>query len=155
MATADPRQRGLFGAAWMIGAVAATEASKVERIALAAPAGPLGLMDGDRALPAFHVFAALTEISDRDRLAATSPAGIAAIAASSPHGTALIIANLGIEPREVALPQAAQFAILDTPQPGPHWLAAAPRQHGSTLSLGAYAVAFASIGPHDFFGPSS
>jgi hypothetical protein len=123
-------------------------------LSLAAPAGPLGLMDGDRALPAFHAFAALTEISDRDRLAVTSPTGIAAIAASSPHGTALIIANIGIESREVAVPQAAQFVTLDTQQPDPRWLGAAPRQRGSTLTLGPYAVAFASIGPHDFFGPS-
>lgn len=155
MAQADPRQRGLFGAAWMVGAVAAAEASMVERMALAAPAGPLGLMDGDSAHPAFHTFAALTQISDRDRLAVTTPGGVAAVAASSPHGTALIVASLGIEPREIVLPQSARFVILDTLQPDPGWLADAPRQRGSTLTLGPYAVVFASIGPHDFFGPSA
>jgi hypothetical protein len=154
MAMADPRQRGLFAAAWMIAAVAATEASKVESLALAAPSGPLGLLDGDNARPVFHVFAALTRLNGRDRLSVETPAGIAAIAASSPHGTAVMLANLTPEVRTLDLPQPAQFVILHTLQPDLRWLTHASRQTGSALALGPFAVAFASIGPHDFFGPS-
>ena len=42
MAGADPRQRGLFAAAWAVGAVAATEGHRVSSLALSALVGPFG-----------------------------------------------------------------------------------------------------------------
>ncbi|MCX7281201.1 MAG: hypothetical protein NTX21_06545, partial [Alphaproteobacteria bacterium] len=42
MAGADPRQRGLFAAAWAVGAVAATEGHGVSSMALSALVGPFG-----------------------------------------------------------------------------------------------------------------
>jgi hypothetical protein len=47
----------------------------------------------------------------------------------------------------------AQFVVLDGAQPDPRWLQFAPRQTGAGLTLGPHAIAFASIGAQDFFGP--
>jgi hypothetical protein len=77
MAGIDPRQRGLFAAAWAIGAVAATEQYGILSMALATPVGPLGIIyrkaewsqpiydDGGGAVvfPLFHVVRALSQIA--------------------------------------------------------------------------------------------
>ena len=82
MAGTDPRQRGLFAAAWAIGAVAATEQHGISSIALAAMVGPLGIiyrratwpqpMYDDRpssaVYPLFHVIRAISEIAGAPRL---------------------------------------------------------------------------------------
>jgi hypothetical protein len=49
----DPRQRGLFGAAWTLAYVASFAPTGVEAVSLGAPTGPLGLVHrpGDTALP--------------------------------------------------------------------------------------------------------
>jgi hypothetical protein len=74
MAGTDPRQRGLFGAAWAVGAVAATEQHGISSIALATPVGPFGIIyrraawsqpiydNGGAAIyPLFHVVRALSK----------------------------------------------------------------------------------------------
>jgi hypothetical protein len=152
MAGQDPRQNGLFGAAWMVGAVAATEASAVERLALAAPAGPFGLVEGERLRPLYHAFLGLSRLQGRERLAVATPAGLAAVAVDTPEGTAVIVANMKPEAQEVALPEAARFVILEAAQQDPRWLQTAPRVQGRALTLAPHAVAFASIGPQDCFG---
>lgn len=152
MAMADPRLDGLFGAAFLVGAVAATEGSCVERLAPAAPAGPFGLASGDACRPIWHVFAALTRLDGADRLSVFAPAGIAAIGVASPRGKALVIANLGAEIRPVDLGQQGQVVLLDDIQPDPAWLARAPRDAVRSLRLPPFAIAFVSFGPYDFFG---
>jgi len=80
----DPRQRGLFGAAWAVGAIAATQGHRVCSAALAAPVGPLGIVHrpaawpqplyddlaGDAVYPLFHVVRALAQMTDAPRRAA-------------------------------------------------------------------------------------
>lgn len=154
MAISDPRLSGLFGAAFMVGIVAATVGSRVERMALAAPAGPLGLVDGDVLRPAYHVFAGLTRLHGRDRLAVSAPTGIAAVAAASPHGQALVLANITPDTRPVDLPRPGHVTLLEAAEPQADWLAASPRSAASSVTLSPFAVAFISFGPHDFFGTS-
>lgn len=152
MAQHDPRQIGLFGAAWMVGAVAATASSAVERLALAAPAGPFGLVEGERLRPLYHAFLGLSRLQGRERLVVAAPPDLAAVAVQSPEGSALIVANLTADTREVALPEAAQIVILDAARQDPRWLQSAPRVTARKLTLAPHAVAFASIGPQDCFG---
>lgn len=60
MTDRDPRQRGLLGAAYAIGAAAAAAAAGAEALALAAPAGPFGILEADGAArPILHAMAAL------------------------------------------------------------------------------------------------
>ncbi|MGB7301098.1 MAG: hypothetical protein WA888_14720 [Burkholderiaceae bacterium] len=54
----DPRQRGLFGAAWVLGYIATLARSGVDAISIGAPTGPLGLIfrKGEHPQPAFDEF---------------------------------------------------------------------------------------------------
>ena len=86
LSKSDPRQRGLFGAAWTLGYLASLASTGVEAVSLGAPTGPLGLIHrrGDSALPyydalrgasvypAYHVVAGLTRAAGAALLAATS-----------------------------------------------------------------------------------
>lgn len=87
---ADPRQRGLLGAAWTLGYVASLAPTGVEAISFGTPTGPLGIIHrkGDVAVPyydtlegaaarsavypAFHVIAGLTRAAGALRVTATS-----------------------------------------------------------------------------------
>ena len=40
----EPRQRGLFGAAWTLGYIATFARTGIEAIAMGAPTGPLGII---------------------------------------------------------------------------------------------------------------
>ncbi len=148
MAMTDPRQRGLFAAAWMVGAMAATQTSRVDRISLAAARGPFGLLEGARARPVFHVHTAFVRMENRQRLAARGPGSVAVVAVEG----AMVIANLGPEPRSLGLPTPMRGLILDRPQPSANWLHDAPRNLVSALNLPAFSVAFLLTGPGDIFG---
>ena len=47
MARYDPRHFSLFGAAWAVGAVAATQRFDIRSMALASPSGPFGIVSFD------------------------------------------------------------------------------------------------------------
>jgi hypothetical protein len=77
----DPRQRGLFGAAWTLGYVASLAHAGVEAVSLGAPTGPRGIVHraGDArqpydgvVYPAYHVVAGLTRAAGASLVAATS-----------------------------------------------------------------------------------
>ncbi|MES1151981.1 MAG: hypothetical protein ABUL54_08800, partial [Dongia sp.] len=59
MARTDPRQRGLFGAAWTLGAMAELAAGGVEAVTPAALAGAFGMADETRLYPIHHVVAGM------------------------------------------------------------------------------------------------
>jgi hypothetical protein len=142
MASADPRQRGLFGAAWMVGAVAATAGSAVKSLALAAPAGPLGLLDDSgKPHPAFHAFRALARLSGHKRVALNLAAPLASVAAEVDGHTETVIANLGPAPQPLTLPAEAEIAILDHRPTSADWLDTAPRIAARTLTLPPFATA--------------
>ncbi len=148
MAIEDPRQRGQFAAAWMIGALAATASSRVESLALAAPSGPFGLIDrAGHLYPAFHAFTALAQLQGQPRLGLKTPTGIAGLAVTSGASLHLILSNLSAEPQELALPSSGSILLLDTSTlyesaRDPHWLETAARQNTGLITLEPYASAF-------------
>ena len=109
---ADPRQRGLFGAAWMLGYVASLAPTGVEAISFGAPTGPLGIIhrradapapyydsnDASRTqlvYPAYHVFAGLARASGAARVQSTSSddASLRCLAYRAQGATLLWLAN--------------------------------------------------------------
>jgi hypothetical protein len=162
LAEADPRQRGLFAAAWAVGVLAATEASAVESLCLAAPLGPFGVIyrkaawpqplfdDTSEAavFPLFHVVRAAHSLAGRPRLALGAlPAPLVGIAAKMPAGTTLIVANPGTPPRRLALPGRGRVRLLDTSRfaeaaRDPFWLDHMAAMETETVDLDSFATAF-------------
>lgn len=167
LAENDPRQRGLFNAAWTLAYVAACARGGVEAVAMSAPTGPFGVLhrtgeaakpgfDGaeDSLYPVFHVLAALAGLSGKRLLDTTvSRSGLVAavaVADDDGGGATLLLANLTPVEQTVRLPSAAagaSAAVLDAdsvvrPAADPAMLdlLAAPLA-GDTLTLDAYAVA--------------
>ena len=105
----DPRQRGIFNAAWTLAYVASFARGGVEAIALGAPTGPFGHIRrrtdyaqpgfderaGTAVYPAFHVFAGLARLSGKPLIATevSAPAAIDALAVSDGAATELWVAN--------------------------------------------------------------
>lgn len=163
----DPRQRGMFGAAWTLGYIANFARGGVEAIAMGAPTGPFGVIyrrtesaqpyfdDVAEATlyPVFHVLAGLTGAEGAQVLDATpSRSGVVeTLAYRDAGGTTLWLANLTAEAQEVALsglPAArARLAILDESvfrraTSDPQALPACAREaDAAAIRLGAYAVA--------------
>lgn len=167
----DPRQRGLFNAAYTVGYAAAFARGGIAALAMGAPTGPFGFihraMDGpqpfygdrDGALyPAFHVMAGLAAGSGADLVEATSDrrSAVEALAWREGGGTVLLLANLTPDDQTVALagvaPGRARAAVLDAASfvaaaGDPDLLAkAAHPLEGAELTLGSYAVARVEIG---------
>lgn len=164
MAQADPRQRGLFAAAWMVGAVAMTQGTSISRISLAMPVGPLGVIyrktswsqplfdeDNDRNVyPAFHVLKALCALSGQSRLAIELPDGCVGLAAKLSGKSVAIIANTSVEDATVSLLNDCEAQILDCSSfdaatRDPDWLGKDKKSYRGTLSLGPHAVAFIDL----------
>jgi D-apionolactonase len=147
----DPRQRGVFAAAFMVGAVAATIGSAVARMALGSQGGPFALLAQDgTARPAWHVFRALAALSGAARLAVDTPAGLTAVAAALPDGGArLIVANTTPSERQLDLPPLASSFVLDhrnaslCADPALDLPLVAPT--GGRVRLGPHAVLFAEV----------
>ena len=115
----DPRQRGLFNAAWALGYVAACALGGVEAVAIGAATGPLGFIyrhagypqpyfdsiGGSLVYPAFHVMAGLARGRGRHLVEArvSLPGSAAALAWSDRDRTILWLANLTAEPLKVQI----------------------------------------------------
>ena len=115
----DPRQRGLFNAAWALGYVAACALGGVEAVAIGAATGPLGFIyrhagypqpyfdsiGGSLVYPAFHVMAGLARGRGRRLVEArvSLPGSAAALAWSDGDRTILWLANLTAEPLKVQI----------------------------------------------------
>lgn len=114
MAGSDPRQQGLFGAAWLLGYAAQVASAGLEVLTLGALIGPLGVLaqnpsqeyvhtqdqgasSGLRRYPAFHIVAGLAKLAEATLIAChtTQPGKILAIAGIDRLGqTTLWLANL-------------------------------------------------------------
>ena len=100
----DPRQDGLFAAAFLLGYVAAVR--DVQAITPAAPTGRFGLVDAyAMARPLASVFAGLASRAGQPRLSATHRASgrLAAIAIQTDEGAELWVANLTSDPVKIQL----------------------------------------------------
>jgi hypothetical protein len=128
----DPRQRGLFGAAWTLGYLSSFAPTGVETVSLGAPTGPLGIVYrktdakqpyydalGRAAVyPAYHVIAGLTRAAGARLVAASSSddAKVRCLAYESKGATLLWLANMTAQDQTVSIahPGAALFgSILD------------------------------------------
>jgi hypothetical protein len=171
MAELDPRQRGLFGAAWTAGYLAAFAGSGVEALVVGTATGPRGAIyrrlpdkqpwfddSGERRVyPLFHVVAAAAAASGQEALRASSsaPRSVAALAWREGGAARLIVANLTAEPQRVALagtpPGSGSCRILDEAAfaeatPHPDWRSRPGHPLGSGgLALSPYAVAFVDL----------
>lgn len=167
----DPRQRGLFGAAWAMGYLANFARGGVEAIAIGAPTGPFGAIhrptesalpyfdaqDGRTIYPIFHVLAGLTGAEGAAVVEARSsqPGAVEALAFYAGGKTTLWLANLTAETREVSLSgtgtSSVRVAMLD--ETGFIPLTTSPEAlddsarviDGGRISLAAYAVARAEL----------
>ena len=165
----DPRQRGLFNAAWTLGYVAAFARGGIEVIALGAPTGPFGHIyrrtdfaqpyfdefGAGAVYPSFHVLAGLARLSGKPlRKAELSREGaIEVIAVSDGGKTVLWLANLTDADQKVTLPAGAlNVAVLDESTFERATTDANALQglqvpvKALSLDLGAYAVACCEIG---------
>lgn len=112
----DPRQRGLYAAAWNLGLAAACARGGLDAVALGAVTGPQGVIhrkadypqpwfDGSKAevYPTYHVLAGLGAANGNKRLdtTASAPSAIAALAHQSREGRELWLANLTPETQSV------------------------------------------------------
>lgn len=163
----DPRQRGLFNAAWMLAYAAACARGGLEAVAFGAPTGPMGHIH--RALdhrqpyfdeqpeatvyPGFHVIAGLARLAGEPLLQTdVSQRGKIEVIASFENGHPILwLANLTDAPVEVRLPQQFQhgtrMTVLDARSfteltARPDYLDSSGRDvRSDTIALDAYAVA--------------
>ena len=127
----DPRQRGLFAAAWSLGLVAAAAKGKLNAISLGSVTGAQGLIyckssymqpgfDGSDAsvYPAYHILAGFGRASGTRHIETESgaPGKIATLAHQSKAGPVLWLANLTGDQQSVKISGftgAAQLHVLD------------------------------------------
>ncbi|QHQ36295.1 hypothetical protein [Algicella marina] len=164
MARIDPRHRGLFGAAYSVGVLAATAGSNVEAICLGSPAGPFGLTyepadcpqegfdgAGRSVYPIYHVVKAAGAMAGHARLVFNGvPDGLAAYGAMIGSTKRAMIANLSGEAREVSISGQAVSVRLDTETfdaatKSADWLDNASKSESTTVKLPPFAVAFVEI----------
>lgn len=163
MAMSDPRQVGLFAAAWAVGALANTEGYPVDALSIASPIGPFGIVAGSKAqsetasgakriYPLYHVFRSAAEMSGQSRYSIKNlPPGIHGFAAGSNGVTRLVLANLG--QKECELPMSGytySIRILDTSTyndaaADPDWIKCAPCREGESICLKPLSILFAAI----------
>jgi hypothetical protein len=116
LAEMDPRQRGLFAAAWNVGLIAALAKGGLESVTLGAVTGPQGVIyrkmahpqpgfdgTGAKVYPAYHVLAGLCPASGHQRrdTVVSAASTIAALAYQSGKGTELWLANLTASAQQV------------------------------------------------------
>jgi hypothetical protein len=161
----DPRQRGLFAAAWNLGLVAAAAKGKLDAVSLGAVTGPQGLIyrkasytqpgfDGGNAAvyPVYHILAGLGRASGAKYIETESgvPGKVATLAYETNAGHVLWLANLTGEKQTAKVSGfkgAAQIHVLDDKifdmlVKRPDYLSKAGTKvkKVSSLELGPYAV---------------
>jgi len=114
----DPRQRGLFAAAWNVGYLSAAARAGVDTVVLGSATGPQGMIyrklahaqpwfdgSGARVYPTYHVIAGLAVASGARRIDTDSstPSKVAAFAYRSGGGLALWLANLSGETQRLKI----------------------------------------------------
>jgi hypothetical protein len=165
----EPRQRGLFAAAWTLGYIATFARTGIEAIAMGAPTGPLGIiyrkaehtqpwydeLAGPAVFPVYHVISGLARGAGQKMVDANSSdaAKVQTLAYKGKGGTTLWLANLTAENQSVKL-SGAMGAIFGTMLDEDSFVAAATDPQGfqkswkamkPALTLKPYAVAVISI----------
>ena len=101
-ASADVRQKSLFGAGWTLGNLQALMESGVDSLTYYETHGPRGLLN-DGAFPLYHVFADLGEFAGGEVLATTTskPLDVVAMTLRIASRTRMMMANLGPDVQHV------------------------------------------------------
>jgi len=153
MAEDDPRQAGLFAAAWTVGYAAAIAPTEVATLALNHLAGPQGVAAADGTLhPVFHVMAALAAAGGRPRIpVALAGRGVAGLAWDDGGTPRLLVANQGPAPVSLSVPEGLAGRVLDAAAfdaaaKDAAWSSAPGAPFGGSVVLGPYAVLFARGG---------
>jgi len=165
MAAQDPRQRGLFAAAWTLAYAARLADAGLEALALNHVAGASGILAGPagwpqpwfddapdaRVRPVFHTMRWLARTSARPHVPLEGlPEGIAGLAFAEGQSHRLLLANTTNAAIELTLPGAATARVLDAAAfveacRDPAWSEAAGESVGGALALDAYATAIVSV----------
>jgi hypothetical protein len=165
MAWNDPRQRGLFGAAWNLGYAARMAEAGVEALSLSSPVGAFGIVYRKTGVPQpwfeargqgvfaiYHVIRGLAQAAGAPRLETRSsqPGAVQALAWRDGRSTVLWLANLTAEAQAVTVEGlaagSAKMACLDLDRfvaatAGPDGLATEPVEGSAERQeLGSYAV---------------
>ena len=133
MAREDPRQRGLFAAAFLVGLAGAAAEAGVESLSPAMACGPLGLLGSDgRARPLYHVVRTLAEHAGAEVSVTGRIGGLISLDLTDPVGLAGIVANLGREPMAVEHDGSAVLLSAETVAAAgaPDWLDTARKAKG-------------------------
>jgi hypothetical protein len=153
MARQDPRQRGLFGAAWTLGYLSRAADAGLAAATPGAVGGAFAVADADgRLRPLFHVLRGLARHAGRPLRPAVSsrPDAVLALAVTSGDDLEVWLGNLGAPERSVTLtlPLPARVALLDAAAAAAAAQDAAFLDHltgdlpsGAALLLPSYAVA--------------
>ena len=101
----DPRQRGIFAAAWNLGLVAAAARGGIDVMTLGAVTGDQGIISGHGLVPAYHVIAGLAGAAHARRLetVSTAPSKVETLAYRTKTGRCLWLANLSGEKQLVRI----------------------------------------------------
>ncbi len=165
----EPRQRGLFAAAWTLGYIATLARTGIESIAMGAPTGPLGIiyskaehkqpwydqLSGPAVFPAYHVIGSLARSAGLKRVDAQSSDStkVQTLACRGKGGTTLWLANLTAENQPVEL-SGARGMLFGTMLDEDSFVAATTdpqrfqkswKAMKNSLTLKPYAVAIISI----------
>lgn len=149
MARHDPRQKGLFAAAFMVGVMAATQGSTVDEIALAAPSGPFGLSDGQRLFPVYPVFEWLCAAAGQSRVDVSLPSGLVAVGYSNGGLTDVLVANVTSEPIGFGLSAVARFRTFEYSADLEDGRVTTAWRSGDRVELDAWGIGFVRIGESD------
>jgi hypothetical protein len=160
LAESDPRQSGLFAAAWTVGYASALAEFDLETLTLHFTHGPLGVLASAardevwRTLhpnatvwPVFHVLRALARARGARRVTFDAmQKSVSVLAWSGDNGQCILIANLGSEPAEIEFDRPSRVNVLDVDSFGAAvsdtmWLDR-PTSPQTSVILGAYSTAF-------------
>jgi hypothetical protein len=143
MVTNDPRQSGLFAAAWATGYLARAAASNIDQVTIMSPDGPFGIVDKAAPRPAFAVIQGFAALSGAASIQTVSshPQSVLAATADEAGRRITWIANLTPMPCKLTVNgiRPAALAVLDEASGGK--LVKRPLPKANALELGAYAIA--------------
>jgi len=140
MAADDPRQGGLFAAAWTIGYAAAVASAALELLTPTAFSGPRGVIAGDAVRPVFHAVKWLAAGAGAETVTVENDDPVLAVLAMRREGiSTLLIANLSADVRNMGvadIDNSAMVELLDANHPEPR-----EQAYSGILRLDAYAIA--------------
>ncbi|HRX36711.1 MAG TPA: hypothetical protein P5337_09950 [Aestuariivirga sp.] len=162
LADMDPRQRGLFAAAWNLGLAAAAARGGVQSVAFGAVTGPQGAVyrktdykqpwfDGANAsvYPVYHVLAGLMDASGSRLVESTSsaPSTVVSLAHHGKAGPVLWLANLTPDAQKVKVAGMAGPAMVHRISDGT--FARAAKSAGHFAGATAKKIGTVELGPYE------